>query len=374
MIEYPNPEDLDQGPVELPTAQPERAPGTAADSEAKYRAIVEAFDGLIYVCSQDYRIEFMNERFITRTGSDATGKVCYRAIHDRDSICPWCVNERVFKGETVRWEIQSPKDGRWYYIVNTPIYHADGRISKQAMIMDITDKKLMEEELNKSIEKIKLFAYSVSHDLKSPAISIFGLTKLLHERYSEILDDRGKNYCKQIMKTAEQIAELVEMINVYITTKESPLCLDRVDLKETLKLVKAEFAVQLNIRQIDWLEPNTTPIIKADRLGLVRIFRNLIDNALKYGGDELSEIRIGVEESDAFYIISVSDNGVGIRQENSEKIFDLFHRDETSRGVQGTGLGLAIVKEVAEHHGGKVRVEAGSAAGTTFYVSIRKDL
>jgi PAS domain S-box-containing protein len=125
----------------------QRAEAALRDSETRYRAIVEAFDGFIYICSQDYRVEFMNDKLISRTGYDATGELCYQALHERDSICPWCVNERVFKGETVRWELKSPKDDRWYYVVNTPIYHADGTISKQAMIQDITERKQAEQSI-----------------------------------------------------------------------------------------------------------------------------------------------------------------------------------------------------------------------------------
>ena len=98
------------------------------ESMARYQAVVEAFDGLIYICSPDYRMEFMNQRLIDRTGRNAVGEVCYKVLHDRDSVCEWCVNERVFQGETVRWEVQSPKDHCWYYVVNTPIRHADGTI------------------------------------------------------------------------------------------------------------------------------------------------------------------------------------------------------------------------------------------------------
>ena len=115
------------------------------ESEAKYRAIVEAVDGLIYVCSPEYRIEFMNRQLIERTGRDATGELCYKALHNLDSMCSWCVNDRVARGETVRWELQSPKDGRWYYVVDTPICHTDGSISKQAIIQDITERKLSNE-------------------------------------------------------------------------------------------------------------------------------------------------------------------------------------------------------------------------------------
>jgi PAS domain S-box-containing protein len=127
-----------------------RAEEELRESRAKYQAIVDNFEGLIYICSQDYRVEFMNRKLIERTGYDATGEFCYKVMHDRDSVCPWCVNDRVFAGETIHWEMFSPKDNRWFYVVNVPIPHADGTMSKQSMILDITDRKLAEEDLRKA--------------------------------------------------------------------------------------------------------------------------------------------------------------------------------------------------------------------------------
>jgi PAS domain S-box-containing protein len=120
------------------------------DLWAQYEAIIEAFDGFIYICSQNYEVEFMNQRFIQRTGSYPLGQKCYRALHDRYEICPWCVNDQVFRGDAVRWEVQSPKDNRWYYVINTPIRHPDGTFSKMAMIQDVTKEKLMEKALQES--------------------------------------------------------------------------------------------------------------------------------------------------------------------------------------------------------------------------------
>lgn len=117
-------------------------------------AIIKTFDGLIYVCSRDYRIEFMTEQLIRRTGYDGTGELCYKVLHDRDSICPWCVNDRVFKGETVRREGKSLKDNRWYYIVNAPIYNEAGTVSMQAMILDITYRKRAEAALEESERRL----------------------------------------------------------------------------------------------------------------------------------------------------------------------------------------------------------------------------
>ena len=157
---------------------------------ARMNAMIKAFDGLIYICSQDYRIEFMNEHLISRTGYDGAGELCYKVLHERDSTCPWCVNDRVLKGETVRWEVKSPKDNRWYYIVNTPIDNKDGTISKQAMILDITAHKRAEALLKESKEKYNQF-FKTSRDctfitskdgswidLNDAAVELFGYSSL----------------------------------------------------------------------------------------------------------------------------------------------------------------------------------------------------
>src|SRR4030042_4002054 len=123
------------------------------DLWAQYEAIIEAFCGYMYICSQNFEVEFMNQRFIERTGYYPLGQTCYKVLHDREEVCPWCVNERVFRGETVRWEVGSPKDHRWYYVVNTPIRHPDGSVSKMAMIQDITERKEMEKALKQAEAK-----------------------------------------------------------------------------------------------------------------------------------------------------------------------------------------------------------------------------
>jgi PAS domain S-box-containing protein len=239
---------------------------------------------------------------------------------------------------------------------------------------EIAERKRMEEALRYSSEKLKSFAYSVIHDLKSPSIGIYGLTESLHKHYRDILDEKGRSYCDQILKASVHIAALIEKITVYIESKESPLKIEETNTKEIFQIIHDEFSPRLIIRQIEWLEPETMVNIKADRLSMLRVFRNFVDNSLKYGGDALSEIRIGYEESDEFHTFSVRDDGAGISGGDYEKIFGLFRREETSKTIEGAGLGLAIVRELAERHRGRVWAEPGRQKGTTFYMSVSKNL
>ena len=243
-----------------------------------------------------------------------------------------------------------------------------------ALLFEIAERKRVEEELQDSIRKFKFFTYSIMHDLKGPAIGIRGLTKLLRKQYANVLDKKGKNYCDQILRTSEHLAVLVDQVNSYIAAKELPLKVDKIDIKEILQAIRDEFSILLDSRQIRWLEPESVPAIKADKVAILRVFRNLVDNSLKYGGDGLSEIEIGYRESGEHHIFSVRDDGVRIKREHSKKIFEMFERSNTSKNLAGTGLGLAVVKEIAERHGGTVWIEASAERGKTFCISISQRL
>jgi light-regulated signal transduction histidine kinase (bacteriophytochrome) len=116
------------------------------------------------------------------------------------------------------------------------------------------------------------------------------------------------------------------------------------------------------------------PLVRADKISILRVFRNLIDNAIKYGGDGLTAIEIGYRDSGDFHHFTVSDDGAGIQAQKSSEIFNLFQRQCASDEIEGTGLGLAIVKEIMELHKGEVRVERGTGGGTVFQLSVRKNL
>ncbi len=284
------------------------------------------------------------------------------------------------KGGTLYAEAYVPEtyvgEGAYLWIMASPLYDEHGqRIGAIESMRDITEHKNMEEELRANAEKIKLFAYSVSHDLKSPIIGINGLSRLLTRQCWSDLDEKGRKYCEQIQRTCEQVVALIEELNFFIKTREVPLHFEEFVPEEVIRAVRGEFDALLSVRRINWVESEgVPPRIRADRMSLLRVLRNFVDNALKYGGPALSEIAVRYEESGDFHIFSVTDDGVGVGNADCEKLFDLFQRNETSRGVEGSGLGLAIVKEIAEKHQGKVFVTPGREKGVTFSCCLAKNL
>ncbi|MEW5723343.1 MAG: ATP-binding protein [Thermodesulfobacteriota bacterium] len=242
------------------------------------------------------------------------------------------------------------------------------------MQSEMAQRAKAEKALIHGAEDLKRFAYSIVHDLKSPTIGLYGLTGNLKKHYGHLLDERGRHYCDQLLRTSEHVAALVEKINTYIASKEAPLKIETLNVREVLEIVREEFSSQLSLRQVAWRAPEELPEVRADRLSLLRVFRNLVDNALKYGGESLTDIQIGYEGSDQFHTFAVQDNGRGLAEEDAERLFGLFERDSRFADIPGSGLGLAIAREIAERHGGLMWVRAGPDNKTSFYISIAKDL
>jgi PAS domain S-box-containing protein len=359
-----------------------RAEALLKESEARYKAIVEDQTELICRFLLDGKITYVNQAYFDyfKKGHDEViGSTFMPFIPDedrqrvKDHLASLIPESPVATRE--HRVIDPHGDIRWQQWTDRMVLDEDLRpIEFQSVGRDITERKRAEEALKKSSEKIKMFAYSVSHDLKSPAIATYGLAKLLHKNYRDVLQEKGRNYCDQILKACEHMASLVEQINAYIRTTEVPLHIETVRLNEIIQIVRAEFSSQLSLRQIKWTVPEDLPEVKGDRLSLLRVVRNLVDNAMKYGGHKLSEIRLGCKEEGGFHVFFVEDDGVGIRERDPKKLFGAFGREKTSVGIEGVGLGLAIVKEIAEQHGGDAWVETSRKGGTTIFVSLSKSL
>ena len=151
---------------------------------------MERFDGDIYVVSEDFRLQYVNRPLAEKLGRHADGERCYAALHKRQAICPFCVHEQVFNGETVRFEIKNPENNRWYYSVNTPIHHVDRSISLLAMVTDIHDRKAAELSLRDNERQLRRRNTVLRNTVaeRSNFGNLVGKSSAMQEVYEQIIN------------------------------------------------------------------------------------------------------------------------------------------------------------------------------------------
>ena len=222
-------------------------------------------------------------------------------------------------------------------------------------------------------EAVQFFAYTACHDMKSPATGVHGLARMLAQRAGDSLDDKGRAIIGQIERAAQRIEDLANEVNAYIRAKEAPIKPEELDLGELLEGIAGEMAGRLEAQQVTLELPEGPMRLKADRGALTRALTNLVDNALKYGGPELSKVRVTCRREGDYHVFKVSDDGVGLPPDLAEKCFTLFKRAQTSQGTEGTGLGLAIVREIACRHGGGAWLDTHQPQGACFCFSLAQE-
>ena len=346
------------------------------ENRAKLEAIIKAFEGFIYVCSRDHCIEFMNDRLIERTGSYPLGEKCYKALHELDSVCPWCIDDRVYLGETVRWEVLSPKDNRHYFIINTPIYHPNGSVSKMAMIRDITQGKIIEQERERLISELeaknsdlKVLNFAVSHDLRGPLITIKGLMKWVQRDATEGNLERLQKTIDRITISATRMEQLIDDLLKLSRAGSMHGAVEEISVAEITAEVVDLLATKIADRGVVINIDKNVPSIMGERHRLLTILQNLIENAVKYMGDQQTPaIDVGCKIDNEVKIFFVRDNGLGLDPSHQSKIFGLFMKVDANS--EGSGIGLAILKKIIEEDGGRIWVESeGVGKGCTFYFS-----
>jgi PAS domain S-box-containing protein len=351
-----------------------RAESDLQESERRFRTLFEnmteavALHEMIYDRNgqpTDYRILDANPAYGRHTGL-APEKVCGRLASEvygagsAPHLKEWAEVARTGKPHVLE-TFFSPMERHFHISAVSP---RPGFFA--TVFEDITDRKRNEEELQLKNEELERFTYTVSHDLKSPLITIKAFAGALQQDVAAGRRERLEGDLKRIADATDRMTELLndllELSRIgRIINPPSNFALGDL-VREVIELLAGlvrQSGVEITVqRDLPW--------VRGDRSRLIEVFQNLIENSIRFMGKQPRPmIEIGMREQERRRVFFVRDNGIGIEPRYHETVFGLFNKLDAR--TAGTGLGLALVRRILEVHGGKIWVESeGHGRGSTF--------
>lgn len=225
------------------------------------------------------------------------------------------------------------------------------------------------KELAMSHERMSQFAYIASHDLKEPLRVVINYLQLLERRYGQSLEEQAKTFIAAAVRSGDKMQQLINNLLAYARVGSEPLKIKPVNCMLILGEAKANIRVLIDEHHAV-IRAEGLPVFNADPMQLVQLFQNLLSNAIKFHAPEIiPEVTVRAEKKGNLWEFSVSDNGIGMRADDADRVFAGFQRLHGHK-YGGTGLGLAIAKKVTERHGGRIWLTTAEGKGTTFFFTI----
>ncbi len=368
-------------------------------AKQQWERTFDSVPDLIAIIDPGHRIIRANREMARRLGSEperCVGLLCHECVHDLPHAPEICPHERTMRdGREHIAEVYEERLGGYFLVSTTPLRDEHGAVAGTVHVArDITERKLMEEELRKShdelearvrertaelaraVAKLELinqelqeFAFVASHDLQEPLRKIQSFCDLVMRSNLDKVDEKGKDYLTRMREAAKRMQQLLKDLLNYsrVATQLEPF--QPADLKAII--AEAAELFEDKIRKIAGkIDISEMPVIEVDSSQMARLFQNLISNAVKYARPQGLLIRVYSETHDSFCRIYVEDNGIGFDEKFLDRIFSPFQRLHGRSQYSGTGMGLAICRKIAERHSGGITAKSAPGKGSTFIVTL----
>jgi signal transduction histidine kinase len=349
------------------------------------QTVLESLPHPFYVVDPtDYAIKMANAAALR--GQPLDGVTCHALTHGRTEPCndadhPCPLAEASRTGEAaVAEHIHCDGDGnlKYYEVHAYPIVDGEGKIAQVIEYsLDITDRKRSEEERDRLIVELEAknaelerFAYTASHDLKSPLITIKGFLRYVEQDMASGNVERLRSDSARIRAAVDKMARLLDDLLELSRIGRIMNPPQEVSLRTLVLTAMETLAGRLADREVSVEIAESLPMLYGDAARLREVVENLLDNAIKFMGDQPSpKIEIGAQVENEENVVFFKDNGIGIDPKYHERIFGLFNR--LDQDVEGTGIGLAIARRIVEVHGGRIWVQSeGNGRGSVFSMSL----
>ncbi len=352
------------------------------ESEERYRQLLNLAPVSIAVIDTTGDFLYVNEATVRMLGGETFDDILGRSMYEfvekgeREDAAERMdlIRKEIPTGLVERRLVRFDGEERCVQVLAHPITFK-GKRAAQSVSVDITEQKRAEaererfvQELERKNAELERFTYTVSHDLKSPLVTIKGFLRLLREDIAENDIQKVEQDLGHIERASDQMFRLLdELLDLSSIGRilNPPLDVSLEDLiRDALSLVTLPEGL---IPQVQ----SNLPMIRGDRIRILEVIQNLIENAVKFMDDTPDpSLSISAQHEQNEVILCVRDNGIGIDPRYHEKIFGLFERLNSQ--TEGSGVGLALVKRIVEVHGGRVWVESeGRGTGSAFFVTFQ---
>jgi len=339
--------------------------------------MAESMPQKIFTAKPTGEVDYFNQQWMDYTGLTFEQMRDFgwrRSIHPDDldsNLGSW--RHSIETGESVSSELRWRRaDGvyRWHLSRACAMRDGSGEITMWiGSSTDIHEQKEKEEELRRANEDLQQFAYSASHDLQEPIRNVSVYSEIVAKRYRHLMDADGLQFLGFLTEGGRRLATLIDDLLAYTRAGVGESGEPAVDAASALQETLSTLAEAIRQSQAR-VTYDTLPEICMSAAHLQQVFQNLINNALKYRGENPPEIHVSAMKQGSTWRFSVRDNGIGIDPEYKEKIFGVFKRLHRNQKYSGTGIGLAICQRVVERYGGRIWVESAVGEGATFYFTV----
>jgi signal transduction histidine kinase len=224
-------------------------------------------------------------------------------------------------------------------------------------------------ELARSNRDLEQFAYVASHDLQEPLRKVAAFCQLLSERYHDQLDEKGQQYIEFAVDGAKRMQSLVTDLLSFSRVGRTRDRWSEVPLGAVVDVALSNLEARIERSGATVNIHGELPTVRGDATLLAALFQNLIGNAIKFQGEDPPVVDLSATTTGEQWAVRVTDNGIGIEEKYSERVFVIFQRLHTRESYEGTGIGLALSRKIVEFHGGEISIEVHPPPGTTMLVT-----
>ena len=271
----------------------------------------------------------------------------------------------------IRWHRQ--KGGSRVYMTGVLKALRDEKgdlIGYSKVFLDDTPRKHLEDALTRSNADLQQFAFVASHDLQEPLRTISGFAELLSLRYRGKLDAEADKVLSFMVEAAKRMSKLIADLLAYSQVSQEESGATSVHLDDDLEAAKSLLRATIETTGAE-ITHEPLPNVELDRNQMVRLFENLLGNALKFRKPgEPPRIHVSAERQRNEWVVRVADNGIGFAPEEAKTIFAPFKRLHSMREYPGSGIGLAACKRIVERYGGHIGAESKPGEGATFWFTL----